>query len=288
MGLATKVVSSRLPELLALFCLLLSRMNLTPYEMNRKPHVLPDESSFIYAPPRFLENELSCSICLDILRNTRTTKECLHRFCEECIGQALRSGNKECPNCRKKLVSMRSLRPDPIFDTLIRTIFPNRAELDKQQSDLLAKLDKNNNAKAFLTSIEEGMRHQAEKRSGPRAPRKIGKDTNQDGLNTVCDAIPSASTSEAGSVRDAPAGREASDTTDYSMDTDGAIPAAASTAVPFLEKLKMKRKKKNLDLLADLEIVPLKDQIDGSQLVAKWKKRFVRVKAAATGMGYLS
>lgn len=27
--------------------------------------------------------------------------------------------NKECPTCRKKLVSKRSLRPDPNFDALI-------------------------------------------------------------------------------------------------------------------------------------------------------------------------
>ena len=32
------------------------------------------------------------------------------RFCAECIITALRSGNKECPTCRKKLVSKRSLR----------------------------------------------------------------------------------------------------------------------------------------------------------------------------------
>lgn len=48
-----------------------------------------------------------------------TTKECLHRFCSDCIITALRSGNKECPTCRKKLVSKRSLRPDPNFDYLI-------------------------------------------------------------------------------------------------------------------------------------------------------------------------
>ena len=32
------------------------------------------------------------------------------RFCHECITTALRAGNKECPTCRKKLVSRRSLR----------------------------------------------------------------------------------------------------------------------------------------------------------------------------------
>lgn len=30
--------------------------------------------------------------------------------------------NKECPTCRKKLISKRSLRPDPNFDALIAKV----------------------------------------------------------------------------------------------------------------------------------------------------------------------
>ena len=78
-----------------------------------------------------------------------TTVECLHRFCNECIVTALRAGetlyscyrssvqtlagNKECPTCRKKLVSRRSLRPDPNFDALLAKIFPDREEYEEQQ-----------------------------------------------------------------------------------------------------------------------------------------------------------
>ena len=62
-----------------------------------------------------------------------TTKECLHRFCAECIITALRSGNKECPTCRKKLVSKRSLRPDPNFDQLVAKLFPDKEECEEQQ-----------------------------------------------------------------------------------------------------------------------------------------------------------
>ena len=67
---------------------------LTPYEQHRTPHTLETGGEAVLSTPRFLEAELSCAICLDILRDTRTTKECLHRFCGECISQALRSGNK--------------------------------------------------------------------------------------------------------------------------------------------------------------------------------------------------
>ena len=43
------------------------------------------------------------------------------------------TGNKECPTCRKKLVSRRSLRPDPNFDALLAKIFPDREEYEEQQ-----------------------------------------------------------------------------------------------------------------------------------------------------------
>jgi len=64
-----------------------------------------------------------------VLRNTRLAKECLHRFCAECIERslrlkcvssllrsfapltgALRSLN-ECPTCRVHLSSRRQLQP---------------------------------------------------------------------------------------------------------------------------------------------------------------------------------
>ena len=43
----------------------------------------------IAVSPRSLHSELMCPICL---KNTMTTKECLHRFCSDCIVTALRSG----------------------------------------------------------------------------------------------------------------------------------------------------------------------------------------------------
>ena len=46
----------------------------------------------IAVSPRSLHSELMCPIRLDMLKNTMTTKECLHRFCSDCIVTALRSG----------------------------------------------------------------------------------------------------------------------------------------------------------------------------------------------------
>jgi E3 ubiquitin-protein ligase RNF1/2 len=112
------------------------------YELNREPHELIDDETEIAISPRILQNELMCPICLDILKQTMTTKECLHRFCHDCIITALRAGNKECPTCRKKLISKRSLRRDPNFDGIIAKIYPNRDEYDAIHEKVLEKLNK--------------------------------------------------------------------------------------------------------------------------------------------------
>ncbi|KAL3309833.1 E3 ubiquitin-protein ligase RING2 [Cichlidogyrus casuarinus] len=115
---------------------------LTLYELQRTAQMPITSDMEIGVCPRSLQSELMCPICLDILKNTMTTKECLHRFCSECIVTALRSGNKECPTCRKKLVSKRSLRPDPNFDSLICKIYPSREEFEAHQEKILARLNK--------------------------------------------------------------------------------------------------------------------------------------------------
>ena len=75
------------------------------------------------------------------------------RFCAECIVTALRSGNKECPTCRKKLVSKRSLRPDPNFDQLVEKIFPNREEYEAHQESILESVTRSH-SQNFITSIK--------------------------------------------------------------------------------------------------------------------------------------
>lgn len=148
---------------------------LSLYELHRQPQEVITDATEIAVSPRSLHSELMCPICLDMLRNTMTTKECLHRFCHDCIITALRSGNKECPTCRKKLVSKRSLRPDPNFDMLISKIHPNRDELEAQQAKLLESLQKQN----FGMSLEESLRQQALS----RATHKIRKLSSVESLD---------------------------------------------------------------------------------------------------------
>ena len=138
---------------------------LSVYELQRTAQeIICDKDKQVAISPRTLHSELMCPICLDMLKTTMTTKECLHRFCQECIITALRSGNKECPTCRKKLVSKRSLRPDPNFDSLIAKIYPSRDEYDALQERVIAKLNKSSSQQALLNSIEEGLKIQSASR----------------------------------------------------------------------------------------------------------------------------
>ena len=144
---------------------------------------------------------------------------------------------------------MRSLRPDPLFDNIIRVVFPNRADLDKQQSMLLAKLDKNNNRKAMLSSFEEGLRHQAERRGAIRKARSGRRKR------------PTSST------------RESSVPSEISIKTEPNPSPEPSVA------------KDEVDEVVSLEVIPHRKQTRGrSQAIAKkWKRRYVKVKGSGTG-----
>ncbi|KAK7916280.1 hypothetical protein WMY93_012041 [Mugilogobius chulae] len=138
---------------------------LSLYELHRSPQEAIVDGTEVAVSPRALHSELMCPICLDMLKDTMTTKECLHRFCSDCIVTALRSGNKECPTCRKKLVSRRSLRKDSNFDALISKIYPSRDEYEAHQRRVIERLNRLHNQEALSSSIEEGLRQQARYRA---------------------------------------------------------------------------------------------------------------------------
>jgi len=52
---------------------------LSLYELHRTPQEAITDGTEIAVSPRSLHSELMCPICLDMLKNTMTTKECLHR-----------------------------------------------------------------------------------------------------------------------------------------------------------------------------------------------------------------
>ena len=71
--------------------------DLSLYELHRTPQEAITDNKQITISPKDLQSELTCPICLEMLTSTMTTKECLHRFCAECITTALRSGQALSP-----------------------------------------------------------------------------------------------------------------------------------------------------------------------------------------------
>lgn len=99
------------------------------FDFFRKPRRFPPESTRLEDKTTLGKSEinidLSCPVCMNVLKNTMTMKDCLHRFCGTCIERYITFGKKECPNCRKQIKSKRTLRPDPIFDAMVSRLYGN-------------------------------------------------------------------------------------------------------------------------------------------------------------------
>uniref|UniRef100_A0A2S2NHF5 RING-type E3 ubiquitin transferase n=1 Tax=Schizaphis graminum TaxID=13262 RepID=A0A2S2NHF5_SCHGA len=158
--------------------------DLTSYELQRTPHEVITDNTEIAVPRRSLEKEFMCPICLDLLTKTVSTK-CLHRFCNECIVTALRSGNKECPTCRKKIKSKRCLRANPEFDLLISKIYPNREEYNAHQSNYIEKIKQNHSQDNLIKSITEGLKVQKQKREYQTKKKRSLQQTESNSSNAL-------------------------------------------------------------------------------------------------------
>ncbi|RHY75917.1 hypothetical protein DYB38_011820 [Aphanomyces astaci] len=74
-----------------------------------------------------------------IVRNATVIKSCLHRFCDKCLNECLRSGIKECPSCRAVIGPKRSsLRRDETFDKLVATIYPDLERYEAAEDERIA------------------------------------------------------------------------------------------------------------------------------------------------------
>ncbi|QDZ20697.1 RING-type domain-containing protein [Chloropicon primus] len=76
-----------------------------------------------------LREATTCTICLSTIQNTRAVKECLHRFCRECIEVAMRQNRPECPLCKTRIPSRRSCKEDKAFDALLESIYGDLDQL---------------------------------------------------------------------------------------------------------------------------------------------------------------
>lgn len=167
---------------------------LTLYEAHREPMVLHDEDSdqTTTIQVRTLNVELTCPICLGIMRNTMTLMECLHRFCAECISKCLRVGKRECPTCRVHCSSRRQLRPDPEFDALIASVYPNLDEYEAQEEEFIADLNKKMSCQSHLTeSVQKGILRQRIATSASAARKRKASAASSDATAANAASSPS-------------------------------------------------------------------------------------------------
>jgi hypothetical protein len=154
-------------------------MELTEFDRRRPIRPLFREKHQVSVAVRTLNADLTCRVCLGIIRNATTVMECMHRFCADCIEKSLRLGKKECPSCRTSVPSRRNLRTDNIFDSLVEKIYPDLNKWEEEQNKMLETLLKQRNHRAFAESVAQGaikQQEHARKRStsglaGTKRPR---------------------------------------------------------------------------------------------------------------------
>ena len=56
------------------------------------------------------EAALLCPVCFDVFKHPVNVRQCLHKFCAQCIEDYNRKQKKECPGCRHQIGSRRYLR----------------------------------------------------------------------------------------------------------------------------------------------------------------------------------
>ncbi|VIO86472.1 Uncharacterized protein BM_BM5776 [Brugia malayi] len=92
---------------------------LTSYDRSRKPHTLcsgVDTKSIHFD---WISKELECGICEKTIQNTMVVRNCMHRFCADCILQRIHTGARKCPSCHKVLPKKTPLKSDANFDAII-------------------------------------------------------------------------------------------------------------------------------------------------------------------------
>ncbi|ETO65443.1 hypothetical protein F444_17232 [Phytophthora nicotianae P1976] len=154
---------------------------------------------------RQLNADLTCPICLGIIKETMVVMECLHRFCGECISTAIRQSKRECPSCRIHIPSKRSLRPDTNFDALIRKIHPNLAEFERNEDQIIEQLNRTRHFhNAYTESTRKGVLSQAATRRNGRKKTEEATSASSSPSNTSSPPV--------GEKRSSPGGGSPNDT----------------------------------------------------------------------------
>ena len=99
-----------------------------------------------------LKEHLLCPVCTDVYKQPQNVRLCLHKFCTRCIEDYNRIYKKECPSCRVKCVSRRSLRRDFNFDRIVRKIYPRLEEYEVRAPCRIAEYRRRYTFSALLGS----------------------------------------------------------------------------------------------------------------------------------------
>ena len=110
---------------------------LTLYDIHRKPRPPPAADDKAGIDPNAIETVLRCPICFVLMQRSVLVMGCMHRFCSNCIERCLRTGNKECPQCRHKIPSRRSLRKDANFDALIKKLYTDVDAYEAREEEVI-------------------------------------------------------------------------------------------------------------------------------------------------------
>ncbi|XP_019431359.1 PREDICTED: putative E3 ubiquitin-protein ligase RING1a [Lupinus angustifolius] len=70
------------------------------------------------------------------IQKTKAIKECLHRFCGECIEKSMRLCNSECPICRTHYAGQSSLKDDVNYDALISFVSTRIGKYEEEELSL--------------------------------------------------------------------------------------------------------------------------------------------------------
>nr|XP_056701686.1 E3 ubiquitin-protein ligase TRIM39-like [Euleptes europaea] len=88
------------------------------------------------SPAKKLQDEVTCSICLDYLEDPVMIVECGHNFCRGCITENSKGSgcSASCPECRQ-LFSWENLKPNRQLGNIVETAKQLRLQLDTSRSD---------------------------------------------------------------------------------------------------------------------------------------------------------
>ena len=130
-------------------------------DLRRPIRTLLPPTHQVTIPVRLLNAELTCGVCLGIIRGATAVSECLHRFCASCINASLRHHKKECPQCRVACPSHRNLRKDEHFDRIIGSIYPDLEQTEYEQERQAEALIDSAGLSKFAESAVRGAQRQA-------------------------------------------------------------------------------------------------------------------------------